>query len=168
LDAEKRAIVLKDMGISQSEKGRIILEYEDANKAGQEKIAQMEQALSDREEELKKSERKLMEVEEELEMLQNSPLQKGFVPVSVPMEYEVEIITHTPSGEVDSDAIAKALARRGPEGWKLHSLVNDEGGRLQASLGASEKYSLSSGSTNKEDRVVLIFERVMKVMEESK
>jgi len=47
------------------------------------------------------------------------------------------------------------------DGWKLSSVINDEGGKLQASLGSNESNgSLSMGAFNsKEDRVILIFER---------
>ena len=160
LDAEKRAIVLKEIGISQSEKGRIVQQYEEESRARQAEIAAMQQTLAAREQDLALSEQKVRDIMEEMDKLRINQLRTGFVPVSVPMEYEVEIITHKNSGEVDSDAIEEVLSRRGPLGWKLHSIMNDEGGRLQASMGAAEKYSLASGASYKEDRVILIFERV--------
>jgi len=166
LDAEKRAIVLKENGISQSEKGRIAREYEEASQTRQKEIAALQQVLSEREEDLKRSEQKVSDMMLEIEKLRENQLRNGFRPVSVPMDYEVEVIVHMSTGEVNSEAIAEALARRGHAGWKLHSLVNDEGGRLQASMGVAEKYSLASGASNKEDRVILIFERVAAVNEE--
>jgi hypothetical protein len=160
LDAEKRAIVIKEIGISQSEKGRIVQQYEEESRVRQSEMETMQQALSAREQELAQSEQKVRDIMEEMDKLRNNQLRTGFVPMSVPMEYEVEIITHKNTGEVNSEAIEEVLSRRGPLGWKLHSIMNDEGGRLQASMGASEKYSLASGASYKEDRVILIFERV--------
>ena len=160
LEAEKRAVVLKEIGISQSEKGRIVQQYEEESRVRQSEIAELQQSLSAREQELQQSEQKVRDIMEEIEKLRNDQIRAGFVPVSVPMEYEVEIITHKPTGEVDSEAIEEVLSRRGPLGWKLHSIMNDEGGRLQASMGAAEKYSLASGASYKEDRVIMIFERV--------
>jgi hypothetical protein len=75
------------------------------------------------------------------------------------MEYAVENIQHKLSGEVDVAGIEEALSRRSADGWRLHSVINDEGGKLQASLTGSEKTSLSGGPLIKEDRVVLIFVR---------
>ena len=164
-EAEKRAIKLKEMGISQSEKGRIAQQYEETSKADEAKIAALQQELSSHENKLALSEQKVREMMEEIDKLQNSQLRAGFAPVSLPMEYEVEVIPHNSVGEVNSEAIALALSRRGPQSWKLHSLVNDEGGRVQASLGGSEKISLSGGSSAKQDRVILIFERVAAVNE---
>ena len=165
LEAEKRAIMLKEMGISQSEKGRIALQYEEISKSDQAKIAALQQELSSREDKLESNEQKVRDMMEEIERLQNSQLRAGLVPVSFPMEYEVEVIPHNSSGEVNSEAIALELSHRGTQGWKLHSLVNDEGGRVQASLGGSEKISLSGGSSTKQDRVILIFERTAPVNE---
>ncbi|MEI8201246.1 MAG: hypothetical protein WCG21_14400 [Eubacteriales bacterium] len=160
LEAEKRAIVLKEIGISQSEKGRIVQQYEEESRVRQSEIADLQKALSAREQELQQSEQKVRDIMEEIEKLRNNQIRTGFMPVSVPMEYAVEIIIHKPTGEVDSEAIEEVLSRRGPQGWKLHSIMNDEGGRLQASMGAAEKYSLASGASYKEDRVIMIFERV--------
>jgi len=160
LEAQKRAVAIKELAISQSEKGRITKELEASRQEALDQAAALQQKLADCEAELAGRDRKVSEIMEELNILNEQKLQSGLVPVSVPMEYEVEIIRHLPTGEVDSESIADTLAKRGPEGWKLHSLVNDEGGRLQASVGAGEKYSLASGASFKEDRVILIFERV--------
>ena len=49
------------------------------------------------------------------------------------------------------------------DGWTLVSVINDDGGKLQSSLGGEAAASLSMGSfTSKEDRVILIFERPKK------
>lgn len=160
LEAQKRAVAIKELAVSQSEKGRITKELEASRQEAIDLAAALQQKLADCEAELAGKDRKVSEIMEELNILNEQKLQAGLVPVSVPMEYEVEIIRHLPTGEVDSESIADKLAKRGPEGWKLHSLVNDEGGRLQASVGAGEKYSLASGASFKEDRVILIFERV--------
>lgn len=160
LEAEKRAVALKKIGISQSEKGRIVQQYEEESRVRQSEIADLQQALSAREQELQQSEQKVRDIMEEIEKLRNNQSCPGFVTGSVHMDYEVEIIIHKPTGEVDSEAIEEVLARRGPLGWKLHSIMNDEGGRLQASMGAAEKYSLASCASYKQDRVIMIFERV--------
>ena len=83
---------------------------------------------------------------------------------SGPKEYSVEVVPHNSIGEVDSEGIAKILAKKSADGWKLNSVINDEGGKLQASLGTTESSgSLSMGAFNsKEDRVILIFEKPAK------
>ena len=83
---------------------------------------------------------------------------------SGPKEYCVEVVPHNSIGEVDSKGISKVLQEKSAEGWKLSSVINDEGGKLQASLGTNDSSgSLSMGAFNtKEDRVVLIFERAAK------
>jgi len=99
------------------------------------------------------------ELMDEIRRIHENQQLTGFVPVSVPMDYEVEIIVHKRSGEVDTDRIADVLARRGTDGWKLHSVISDELGRMQAPVGV-DKVSLSVDISIKEDRVILIFERV--------
>jgi len=160
LEAEKRAVILKEMGISESEKGRISKKYEEVTLAGQAEIAALQQALSERSNKLDLSEQKVRDMMEEIDNLRDSQLKAGFIPVSVPMEYVVEIIAHNSSSEVNAEALAEALGRRGALGWKLHSLVNDEGGKLQSTLSGAEKVSLTGTSATKQDRVILIFERV--------
>ena len=85
-----------------------------------------------------------------------------------PKEYAVETVPHTAIGEVDNAGIAKVLEARAKDGWKLVSVINDEGGKLQASLGGTDTSSLNSlssgGFTSKEDRVVMIFERPKKLL----
>jgi len=161
--AEKRAVALKEAAISESEKGRMAKQIEENILLAGQAIAAKEEAEKRADalaQQIEGSRKAIEQMEEKIEKLRSSQGPGEFKPVSVPMEYEVEIIKHKATGEVDSEAISRALTKRGPGGWKLHSLVNDEGGRLQASLGASEQYSLSSGTAIKEDRVILIFERV--------
>ena len=160
LEAEKRAVVLKELGISESEKGRIAKKYEEDTQARQAEIDALQQTLSERSNKLELSEQKVRDMMEEIDNLRESQLRAGFIPVSVPMEYEVEVIAHNSSSEVNAEALAEALARRGGQGWKLHSLVNDEGGKLQSALGGAEKVSLTGTTATKQDRVILIFERV--------
>ena len=73
---------------------------------------------------------------------------------------------HFRSGAVEPAEVeySKALTKKSADGWKLNSIINDEGGKLQASLGTSEAAgSLSMGAyTSKEDRVILIFSRPKK------
>ena len=83
---------------------------------------------------------------------------------NAPMEYSVETIDHTKNAEVNVDALSKLLKKKSSEGWNLISVVDDDGGKLMASMGgSSETTSLSSLGSNsfsqKEDRLVLIFGR---------
>jgi len=158
-EAEKRAFTIKDIAMSQSEKGRITQGFEEKTKADQAEIIRLGQALTAREEDLAQKERKVEELMDEIRRIHENQQLTGFVPVSVPMDYEVEIIVHKRSGEVDTDRIADVLARRGTDGWKLHSVISDELGRMQAPVGV-DKVSLSVDISIKEDRVILIFERV--------
>ena len=78
-------------------------------------------------------------------------------------EYSVILIPHLPNGEVNSERIAEVLAKKAADGWRLHSMINDEGGKLQASLGGTDSMSLSASSVAiKEDRVIMVFERSLK------
>jgi hypothetical protein len=77
-----------------------------------------------------------------------------------PKEYSVESVVHNRMSEVDVKALAEILKKKASEGWKLVSVIDDDGGKLISSLGGSETASLSGGTLNtKEDRVILIFER---------
>ena len=80
-----------------------------------------------------------------------------------PKEYSVEVVNHNGAGEVDDKGIADVLANKTKDGWTLVSVINDDGGKLQNAMGGEATASLSMGSyANKEDRVVLIFERPKK------
>ena len=84
-----------------------------------------------------------------------------------PMEYSVETVEHNKSAEVNVDALTKLLKKKSADGWNLISVIDDDGGKLMASMGGgSETTSLASLSTSpfnqKEDRLVLIFGRPLK------
>ena len=82
---------------------------------------------------------------------------------SGPKEYKVESVNHNDIGEVDEKGLATLLDKMTKDGWTLVSVINDDGGKLQSSLGGEAAASLSMGSfTSKEDRVILIFERPKK------
>ena len=83
------------------------------------------------------------------------------------MEYSVETVEHNKSAEVNVDALTKLLKKKSADGWNLISVIDDDGGKLMASMGGgSETTSLASLSTSpfnqKEDRLVLIFGRPLK------
>lgn len=163
-EAEKRALVLKQIAVSESEKGRM-------EKLIEEKDKQIEEMSKAKEE----AEKKVEELQKQIERAQSSIEDlrlrmetivatgvSGGNGSSGPMEYEIELITHTSIGEVDAVMIAKTLMRRSSDGWKLHSLINDEGGKALAAVGSADNFSLNAGGTSKEDRVVMIFERALK------
>ena len=82
---------------------------------------------------------------------------------SGPKEYKVESVNHNDLGEVDDKGLATLLDKMTKDGWTLVSVINDDGGKLQSSLGGEATASLSMGTyTSKEDRVILIFERPKK------
>lgn len=161
LVAEKKSITIKESAVSESERGRLMKEYDDKTGSLQSLIDELQENLKARESDLANKGEEVNKIMDELEKLKEQQQHVGMTPRSVPMEYEIEVIPHKLSGEVDSDAISAVLLKRGPKGWKLHSLINDEGGKLQSTLGASEKMSLSSPVSVKEDRVIMIFERVI-------
>ena len=75
-------------------------------------------------------------------------------------EYSVVVVPHLSNGEVNSERIAEILAAKAAGGWHLHSMINDEGGKVQASLGGGDAMSLNASSASiKEDRVIMVFER---------
>ena len=89
------------------------------------------------------------------------PVGGGAVAISEGMkEYSVVVVPHLSNGEVNSERIAEILATKAASGWRLHSMINDEGGKLQASIGGGDSVSLNASSVSiKEDRVIMIFER---------
>ena len=109
-------------------------------------------------------EKQLNEMQKTIKKLQdridNMPVGGGAVAIADGMkEYSVVVVPHLPNGEVNSERIAEILATKAAGGWRLHSMVNDEGGKLQATMGG-ESMSLSQSSVSiKEDRVIMIFER---------
>ncbi len=154
-NAEKQAVALKGVALSESEKGKL-------NKLLEEKEQQILAMEKERDELIKEIENMKAAIEDLKVKVASAPtgsavLQDG------PKEYSVEVVSHNGAGEVDYQELAKMLAKKSSDGWKLVSVINDEGGKLQSSLGGSEANSLSTGVySSKEDRVVLIFERARK------
>ncbi len=155
LDAEKRAVFLKEASLSESEKGAMLKQIEEK----EQKILEMEKerdALA----------AKIASLESSIAALEKKAMEGGFGggADNGPKEYCVEIVPHNASSEVDVEGINKVLLKKSALGWKLSSVINDEGGKLQSSLGNdASSGSLSVGAyTSKEDRVVLIFERSKK------
>ena len=82
-----------------------------------------------------------------------------------PKEYCVDVVNHNGQSEVDADGINSILQKRAADGWKLTSVINDDGGKIQSSLSGNDSSagSLAVGAyISKVDRVVLIFERPRK------
>lgn len=151
-NAEKQAVALKTLALNESEKGSL-------NKLLEEKEQQIEAMEKERDELIK-------EIEDMKASIEDLKIKLGSASTGVatlqdgPKEYSVEVVPHNGSSEVDDAGVAKVLAKKSAEGWKLVSVINDEGGKLQSSLGGAETSSLSTGVySTKEDRVVLIFER---------
>ena len=164
LNAEKQSVFLKEVALSESEKGSMLKEIEEKNKLIEEKENEIKEITMQKEQ----LEKKLEELDKSIAGLEKKIREGAAATTAVadsgPKEYSVEVVPHNSIGEVDSDGIAKALAKKSADGWKLTSLINDEGGVLQASLGSTESTSsLTMGAyTSKEDRVILIFERPAK------
>jgi hypothetical protein len=163
-EAEKRALVLKEAAISESEKGRMEKIIEEKDKVIEEMTAakkEAEKKVSELQKQVDKAQASIDELRIKTEALLVSGIPSGGGSFG-PMEYAVEHIIHTNTGEVDVATLSKTLIKRSSDGWKLHSLINDEGGRILASLGNSENFSLATGVTFKEDRIIMIFERPAK------
>ena len=82
-----------------------------------------------------------------------------------PKEYSVEVVNHNGSSEVDAKGINNILQKKSLDGWRLTSIINDDGGKLQSSMTGNDNStgSLAMGAfSSKEDRVILIFERSRK------
>lgn len=156
LDAEKRAVFLKEVSLSESDKGKMLKQIE----AKEDKIKELQMEKDE-------LDKKIAQLENAIKKLEQEVTEAKSVPVAIseqgPKEYTVEVVTHKISGEVDSDQMARVLTRMSAEGWKLNTVINDEGGKLQSSLGGDENSSLSMGAFSaKEDRVIMIFERAKK------
>ncbi len=156
LDAEKRAVFLKEVSLSESDKGKMqkLIEAKDE----QIKELQMEKDELDK---------KIADLEGAIKNLEQQIAEAKTLPAAIseqgPKEYSVEVVSHKSTGEVDSEGIGRILSRKSADGWKLNTVINDEGGKLQASLGTESASSLSMGAFSaKEDRVILIFERFKK------
>ena len=153
LEAEKRSVFLKEAALKESDKGQYIKTIEEKEN----KIKEMEKerdALS----------AKIAELEASIANLEKK-VASGAIggAASGPKEYKVESVNHNDIGEVDEKGIATLLEKMTKDGWTLVSVINDDGGKLQSSLGGEATASLSMGSfTSKEDRVILIFERPKK------
>lgn len=165
LEAEKKAVSLKEAALNEGERGQMQKQIDELTKLAEERMAAQEAAeklAAEMSEKALEALASIKVLQAQIDEIKSTSHVGSVSPISVPMEYEVELVSHLASGEVDYKKIQDILKKRGPEGWKLHSLVNDEGGRLQASIGGgNEKFSLSSDSGVKEDRVILIFERVV-------
>ena len=168
LNAEKQAVFLKDVALSESEKGAMQKTIEEKEKL----LAEKEQKIAEMESQKKELEKKIAELDKavkELEVQMRESIAAvaaagGGASDAGPKEYALELIPHNSVGEVDAEGIQKILRRKAADGWTLISVINDEGGKLQSSLGGSEaSSSLSVGAfQTKEDRVILIFSRPKK------
>ena len=155
LNAEKQAVFLKEVSLSESEKGKLLKQIEEKEK----QISDMEKERDTLLAEIEKMKKSISDLEKKMKDAPSGGVGTAFLRES-PKDYSVEVVPHNANGEVDSDGINKILSAKSKDGWKLVSVINDEGGKLQSSLGGSESSSLSSGVyTSKEDRVVLIFEK---------
>ena len=157
LHAEKHAVFLKEVALGESEKGKLLNE-----------IAEKENIIKDMEKQRDELSSKIEALEASIEALQKKAAAGGFGGGdNGPKEYCVEVVNHNDSSEVDAKGINAVLQSKSKEGWKLVQLINDDGGKLQSSLGdnGGSSGSLAIGafaSSSKEDRVVLIFERTRK------
>lgn len=155
-NAEKQAVALKTLALNESEKGQM-------SKLLEEKEQQIEEMTKERDELLKEIESMKASIEDLKTKVGSGAIGGSAVIQDGPKDYSVEVVSHNESGEVDYEAISVTLAKKSRDGWKLVSVINDEGGKLQSSLGNNEAASLSTGVySSKEDRVVLIFERARK------
>lgn len=165
LNAEKQSVFLKEVALSESEKGAMLKQVEEKDKLIEEKENEIKELTMQKEQ----LEKKLQELDKSIANLEKK-VREGAASATAtvsdagPKEYSVEVVPHNSIGEVDSEGISKTLQKKSADGWKLNSIINDEGGKLQASLGTNESSgSLSMGAFNsKEDRVILIFERTKK------
>ena len=157
LMAEKRAVFLKEAALSESLKGQLLNEIADKEKKIEEMEKQRDELMS-----------KIEALEASMEALQQKVASGAFGGGDAgPKEYSVEVVNHNDSSEVDAKGIDSVLKAKSAEGWKLVQIINDDGGKLQSSLGDNSggSGSLAIGafaSASKEDRVVLIFERSRK------
>ena len=153
LRAEKRAVSLKESALSESEKGKL----QDELKKKESELAEMAKSKEELEKQLNETQKAIKKLQDRID---NMPV-GGAVAISEGMkEYSVVVVPHLSNGEVNSERIAEILATKAASGWRLHSMVNDEGGKLQASIGGGDSVSLNASSVSiKEDRVIMIFER---------
>ena len=141
----------------------MLKEIEEKNK----QIEELENNIKEITMQKEQLEKKLEELDKSIAGLEKK-VREGAATAAVadsgPKEYCLETVPHNSVGEVDSEGINKILQKRSGEGWKLNSIINDEGGKLQSSLGSgADSGSLSMGAyVSKEDRVILIFERTKK------
>ncbi|MBR6253922.1 MAG: hypothetical protein IKR22_00660, partial [Clostridiales bacterium] len=154
LKAEKRAVALKDAALSESEKGKL----QDELKKKESELAEMAKSKEELEKQLNEMQKTIKKMQDRID---NMPVGGGAVAIADGMkEYSVVVVPHLSNGEVNSERIAEILATKAAGGWRLHSIVNDEGGKLQATIGGGDSVSLNASSVSiKEDRVIMIFER---------
>lgn len=157
LEAEKRSVFLKEAALKESDKGTYL-----------KTIEEKENIIKEMEMEKSQLDAKIAQLEASMQALEKKAAAGGFGggADNGPKEYAVEVVNHNGSSEVDAEGLAAVLATRSADGWKLVSVINDDGGKLQSSLGGNDgggSGSLAMGSyVSKEDRVVLIFERSKK------
>ena len=152
LKAEKRAVALKESALSESEKGKL----QDELKKKESELAEMAKSKEELEKQLNETQKAIKKLQDRID---NMPV-GGAVSIADGMkEYSVVVVPHLSNGEVNSERIAEILATKAASGWRLHSMINDEGGRMQAAMGG-ESMSLNASSVSiKEDRVIMVFER---------
>lgn len=155
LDAEKRAVFLKDVALKESEKGTLLKEIEEK----EQQIKAMEKERDDLNEKIKSLEASIADLQKKVASGAIGGADFG------PKEYCVDVVNHNGQSEVDADGINSILQKRAADGWKLTSVINDDGGKIQSSLSGNDAStgSLAVGAyISKADRVVLIFERPRK------
>ena len=145
---------MKDAALSESEKGKL----QDELKKKESELAEMAKSKEELEKQLNEMQKTIKKMQDRID---NMPVGGGAVAIADGMkEYSVVVVPHLSNGEVNSERIAEILATKAAGGWRLHSMVNDEGGKLQASIGGGDSVSLNASSVSiKEDRVIMIFER---------
>ena len=138
-----------------------------------EKLEEKLKEIEEKEQQIKAMEKERDDLNEKIKSLEASiaDLQKKVATGAIggadfgPKEYCVDVVNHNGQSEVDADGINSILQKRAADGWKLTSVINDDGGKIQSSLSGNDT---SSGSLavgayiSKVDRVVLIFERPRK------
>lgn len=153
LDAEKRAVFLKEVALKESDKGQFLKEIEEK----EQQIKAMEKERDDLNEKIKSLEASIADIQKKAASGAFGGSDYG------PKEYCVDVVKHTSASEVDADGITSVLQKRSADGWKLTSVINDDGAKIQNSLGDSSTASLAVGAySSKVDQVVLIFERPRK------
>ncbi len=76
-------------------------------------------------------------------------------------EYHVEVVSDRRNGALNRDMLQKVLDRYSGEGWRLHSIFNNEVGK---SVSTKEIEEISYEANATIDQTIMVFER--KISEE--